>query len=201
MATAAAVNVSVPEERVDKNEVTVADARKKNHAVIPTLVGRTKSAKSTLSDVLIGTLLVASDNSDATLSNEVLDVFKDYNVNVDKINEVRAAMADSNFFRSGFEKRITSLGVQPELQKPREFDFAPGVPLPEEDAKYWPKLFQTQPSSEGYEKGDLVYFVHENKSFTVLSAEQQTVQWQSQHHLPSMNMLETVGGKVEKTKK
>lgn len=197
-ATSATVAVSTPEPKKDTNEVTLADARKKNRAIIPTLVPRNKSDKTSLSDVLIGALLVASDNSGASLSNEILEVFKDYNVDTPKINEVRAAMASPTFFHSGtFVEKLSSLGVQPELQKPRDFNFPPGTQVPVEELRYWPTRFAEKPDLKNYENGDLVYSVQEDKSFTVLSAEQQTVQWQSQNHLVPMNLLETVGGKKE----
>jgi hypothetical protein len=195
---------------------TRTDARKQARSKLPGLRNASKPKKASLSDILIGSLLDLSDNSDAELQNEILEVLTDYSIDVTKINEVREAMKSDTFFTSGKEfktssgrtvhtdgrpvSKIESLGVQPELQKPRDFNFPPGTQIPVEEIKYWPTRFQNKPDPKNYEKGDLVYNLQEDHSFTVLSHEQQTTTWQSQNHLPAMNFIETIGEKTKASK-
>lgn len=146
-------------------------------------------------------IIRASNSSDVQTSNELRGLLKEIGVNDMTLRQVEE-MANHPELFAGDQKpaNLQVLGSLPGAQKPVEFEAAPGTTsLP--DNRYYPTRYPLVPDEEQLEDGDLIYYVHEDASYTVLSVYQQKREWQTANHLPPMNLIGRVGGDVEETPK
>jgi len=157
-------------------------------------VGRGKPVLSAKSLAHLMRTIDGVDAGTAAELNSVLDILE-----VDDLTrrEVRELMKNPQLF-SGDQKpaNLQVLSLPPGAQKPPEFDTAPGTnSIP--DTRYYPTRYATIPKEDNFEDGDLIYNVHEDASYTVLSVYQQTSDWQSNHHTPPMNLIKRIGGSAD----
>lgn len=144
----------------------------------------------------IAHLIRTMDSSSSDTANSFKAILRSLGVDEDQEREVRELMKHPELF-AGDQKpaNLQVLGLPPGAQKPPEFEAAPGTNfIP--DTRYYPTRFAMNPQDKNYEDGDLVYSVHEDSTYTVLSATQQSREWQSANHLPPMNLIRRIGGKV-----
>lgn len=113
----------------------------------------------------------------------------------EKDKEQAVALLNSPSLFVGDQKpgNLQELSLPPGAQKVREFDVPPGQPAKPE-TKYYPQRYGANPPDEWFADDDLIYFVLEDQTFTVLSVYQQTSEYQQAHAMPRMNPLRRVGG-------
>lgn len=157
----------------------------------------TKRAKGQpeLSPLFVARLLNLRDSLDGEGVIEADEALTALGIGEEEIEEARQLLKHPEIF-AGDQKpaNLQSLSLPPGAQKPRSFDITPGMPTRPED-RYYPTRYASNPADKYFEDGDLVYYVHEDQTFTVLSTVQQTSEWQAVHHLPGMNVIRRVGGK------
>jgi hypothetical protein len=154
-----------------------------------------------LSQTTLAHLVHLSQNVGGSTSKEINDVLMLIGVGEDKIKEVQQILKNPQLF-AGDQKpaNLQVLSLPPGAQKPPEFDVAPGTTV-KPDERYYPYRFAMYPNESDFENGDLIYSVHEDASFIVLSVQQQTTEWQSNHHLPPMNLITRIGGSADEAPK
>lgn len=90
--------------------------------------------------------------------------------------------------------------LPPGRKKPLDFFVAPGERAAKNsDGRYWPNRFAVNPFSDHalkstYSAGDRVYCCHDDKSFFVLSEEQQSTEWQARNNMPRCNLIDILSG-------
>jgi hypothetical protein len=178
----------------------LADARRSLISQIknaPSAKVRSKREKGEkiLSPRAIALLIRSAGSANEALRGEIEEVLSLAGMEDTEIQEQFDALARHPELFAGDQKpgNLQVLSLPPGAQKPPEFDAAPGTTaMP--DTRYWPSRFALPPDEDDYEDGDLIYVVHEDSSYTVLSVGMQTAEWQSTHHLPPMNLISKVGG-------
>lgn len=148
-----------------------------------------------LSPTMIARLVSMRNNLDGEGFVEMEEVLTSLGLDENDIAEAEQLLKHPEIF-AGDQKpaNLQVLSLPPGAQKPREFEITPGMPTRPED-RYFPTRYASNPADKWFETGDIVYHVHEDQTFTVLSAVQQTSEWQAVHHTPPMNVIRRIGGK------
>lgn len=155
-------------------------------------------SKNALSAKGIAALIRTESGVNAgTTADSLMDALEVDDVNTRR--EVKELLKHPELFVGDSKPaNLQVLSLPPDGQKPPEFDAAPGTDtIP--DTRYYPTRYAIMPSESNFETGDLIYNVHENGNFTVLSKYQQTQEWQASHDTPPMNLISVVGGGEQKT--
>jgi hypothetical protein len=141
--------------------------------------------------------LISVFDTDPTLRGELDIILESLEVSEEQIAEAKeAAVKNPKAFaaRVDLDTRLHSLGLPPDAA-PRPSDDKPSglASAYEDDKKYWPTRYAVPVDEDNFVEGDLIYQVHEDSTFTVLSIAQQTRSWQSANTLPAMNLISRVG--------
>jgi hypothetical protein len=155
---------------------------------------RASSKGPRLSARTAASIVNIANNSDAAVSRELMDMLNFVGVDDEAMKEVNELLAKPSLL-AGDQKpaNLQVLSLPPGAQKPVEFNVAPGTKAAI-DNRYYPTRYASNPHDEDFEAGDLIYVVHEDSTYTVLSVFQQTQQWQQVNHLPPMNLIRRVEG-------
>ena len=145
-----------------------------------------------LSPRAIGRLIEGMNTSDPNTANELRGILRGFGVDENQERMVTELLNNNSLF-VGDQKpaNLQVLALPPGAEKPREFFQAPGT-TGKMDERYYPTRFPMKPNPDDYETGDVIYSVHEDKTFTVLSVAQQTPEFQASVSMPPMNPIERV---------
>lgn len=187
---------TMPYKKENPLSVARAGLRRSMASAAPTPRAASGEGKR-LSPKAIAHLVKTIDGVDAATALELNSVLEVMGVDESNIREVRELMKNPQLF-AGDQKpaNLQVLGLPPGAQKPPTFDVVPGTTVVPDDI-YYPTRFAMIPDEQYFQDGDLICHVHEDSTYFVLSVEQQKSEWQSQHHLPPMNIISRVGGSVD----
>jgi hypothetical protein len=141
--------------------------------------------------------LIATFDSDPTLAGDLDAILDELGITEEQLEEAKMqAIKNPAAFAAQIHKdnRLHSLGLPPDAAPRRGDDKPSGLhDVIDDDKKYWPTRYSVPVDEDNFENGDLIYQVHEDSTFVVLSAEQQTRSWQRANTLPAMNLISRVG--------
>lgn len=154
-----------------------------------------------LSPRAIGKMIEAMNGSDVNVANELRGVLRGFGVDDEQERMVNELLKNNQLF-TGDQKpgNLQVLALPPGAEKPREFFQAPGT-TGKMDERYYPTRFPMKPNPDDFEVGDIIYSVHEDRTFTVLSVAQQTAEYQANVSMPPMTPIERVEADFEEVPK
>lgn len=158
--------------------------------------GKDKSEGTSISPTVLARMMRGMNNAPANERYEFDNFIKGLKLHPDTLREIQELASHPEIFVGDQRPaNLQVLGLPPGAEKPPEFEVAPGTTA-KYDARYFPTRYAMPPRDEDFEDGDIVYSVHEDATFTVLSVAQQTPEWQASHHTPPMNLIRRIGGEV-----
>lgn len=189
----------VEHEEIGGNPLSDQDARALARTLVKRNAGQAAAPKRNITPMALAKLLDVIQNDDMSddMRQELnLLLTKKIKVTEEQLAESRLLLKNPKLF-DGYKTPAPLAEEVYGFNKPEEFYHAPGVDSSiSRDGRYYPNRFAVNPVEldfgDEFSEGDRVYSVIDDKTFFVLSKEQQSAEYQGRNHMPRSVLIEVL---------